>query len=88
VQTIHQKLVDRVDDVRQGRTWRAIGREIGINPSRFSQIRWQPSATFGPEAFRKIEEWVDQEEEIQRQRAMFRMEEYIRHGGYHPLHNP
>lgn len=78
METIHQKLVDRVDRVRNGRTWKAIAEEIGIASSRFSDVRWRPGATFGIESYRKIEQWVEQQEEalLAEQRCQQEAERY------------
>lgn len=61
-QTIHQKLVDRVDAVRNGRTWKAVCAEIGVGQGRMSAIRWQTGKSFSIETYKKIEDWVKREE--------------------------
>jgi len=63
-QSIHQDLVDRMDAVRAGRTWKVVCAEAGVSPAHVSKVRWQ-HGSFGIELYLKIQEWVVAQEKAQ-----------------------
>lgn len=77
---IHQQLCDRVDAVRNGRTWTAIAKEIGVRQPTFARIRWHDDATWGIETYNRILTWVEAEEKALADRAEFLADCHIRYG--------
>jgi transposase-like protein len=61
-QTVRQDLVDRVDALRQGRTWTEVAKEIGVTSQLLSKIRWRSGAVFSIEKYLQVEQWVKNEE--------------------------